>query len=157
MNNSKSIDEVLENMNNSKLIDETLENMKLIRRKIWDFDVPHPTTNEYREFHEKMQSILKDVDGLIEDLDAKTSESRMGKPVKIRKIEVDWNHNEIISFEDIIETIYHPIDERFIKMNDDGEDIEYTGIEELHPIATSKHEYRIFAREVTEYYMIEED
>jgi len=36
--------------------------IKNLRDLVWSFDIPHPTTPEYRELHEKMRRILKFID-----------------------------------------------------------------------------------------------
>lgn len=38
-----------------------------LRMMVLESDVPHPTTPEYRELHEKMQRILKMVDEIIDE------------------------------------------------------------------------------------------
>lgn len=47
---------------------EIVERLEQLRHEVWLNDVPHPTTPEYVELHEKIQSILNSIDHLIEEV-----------------------------------------------------------------------------------------
>ena len=47
---------------------EMREKLEVLRDFIWMRDIPHPTIPEYREWHENIQTILKKVDALIEEV-----------------------------------------------------------------------------------------
>lgn len=38
------------------------DDMETLRELVWGMDIPHPTTPEYTELHEKMQRILQFID-----------------------------------------------------------------------------------------------
>ena len=43
-----------------------LEKIKQLRHNVWLKDIPSPECPEYIELHEKIQSILKEIDSILE-------------------------------------------------------------------------------------------
>ncbi len=43
-----------------------LEKVKELRDLVWGLDIPHPTIPAYHELHEKMQIVLKFIEGILE-------------------------------------------------------------------------------------------
>lgn len=39
--------------------------LQQLRSKVEDLDIPHPTIPEYIELHEKMQTIIKEIDDML--------------------------------------------------------------------------------------------
>ena len=48
---------------------EAIGVLKLIKSKVWDYDIPSPTVPEYIEHHEACKDILKYIDSYIELLE----------------------------------------------------------------------------------------
>lgn len=44
---------------------EMKDKLETMRRKVWGMDIPNPTTPEYEELHQKIQSILWEIDQII--------------------------------------------------------------------------------------------
>jgi len=44
---------------------KTVENLERLKHFVWERDIPHPTTQEYKEFHTVIKEIIKEIDGLI--------------------------------------------------------------------------------------------
>jgi hypothetical protein len=48
--------------------DKLLERLNDLYETVWGEDIPNPTIPEYRELHEKMQKIMKEIKNLIDEV-----------------------------------------------------------------------------------------